>query len=99
MKTMFSFQRHSLLIMTSLLALPLSSSAALSEAEIYHLLNHDESYLYCDRNHSKMAEVIEEITKLDNDRNSPVWQLHDHIKRGFNIGEESAVLEALAYAK
>jgi len=40
-----------------------------------------------------------EISKLDENKNSPVCQLHDHIERGFSIGRQEAVVEALVRAE
>lgn len=87
------------MIIAGLAILPLSITA-ISDIELSQLLhNNHETYLYCDKNHSNMAHVIAEISKLDNDQNSPTWQLHNHIKRGFNIGKEDAIVEALACAE
>ncbi|HLW73235.1 MAG TPA: tail fiber domain-containing protein [Candidatus Babeliales bacterium] len=91
MKIISSSQRQSLLLMV-ILALPLSLSATSQEFN-------DEAYVYCGENYSKMAKIVEEISKLDEDKNSPVCQLNDHIKKGFSIGRQDAVIESLAWAE
>ena len=73
---------------------------ALSEIERAHLReNRDEVYMYCDKNHSKIAEFITEISTLDQDTNSPVWKLRRHIENGFSIGRQDAVMNALEHAE
>jgi hypothetical protein len=81
-------------------ALSKKEKISLSEAELYELKNNkNKSYLYCDKNHSKMAELIAEISTFDKDQNSPVWQLHKHIQDGFCIGRQDAIVEALEHAE
>jgi len=46
-----------------------------------------------------MADVVAEISKLDENKNSPLCQLHDHIERGFSIGRQDAIVEALVWAE
>src|ERR1700733_4532164 len=104
MKIARSSQYHSLLLLATFLVLPINISAmsrkSLNEIEYYQLLEDPSSiYVYCDKDSSKMADVINEISKFDPDRNSPVWQLKKHIENGYSIGLQEAVLEALAYAE
>lgn len=107
MKITLSSQHHSLLIMISFFILLLPSVAlskkeksAFSQIELYELRNNkDKSYLYCDKDHSRMAELIAEISTFDKDKNSPVWQLHKHIQDGFCIGRRDAIVEALEHAE
>lgn len=88
------------LSLLSLFLCSLNLLHALSETELAQLKeNKDEIYIYCDKKHSKITEFISEISKLDKDKNSPVWQLHDHIKKGFSIGRRDAIVEALGHAE
>src|SRR5438445_5895178 len=87
-------------LLLAFLCLPVSLSATLSEIERNQLVdNGEESYIYCGKDHSRMAEVIERISKFDENKNSPVCQLHDHIERGFSIGRRDAIVEALTWAE
>lgn len=99
MKIVFSTQQQCLFLTVSLLVLSLSLNA-FSETEFYQLINNeDETYVYCDKNRSKMAEVIAEISTFDEDKNSPVCQLNDHINKGFSIGKQDGIIEALVWAE
>src|SRR6266849_4504335 len=96
MKTKFLF------LMTGLIA-PLSLSARpvdLSEIEVDQLLhNKGQAYVYCDKQHSKIAEVMARVSKLDNDAHSPIRDFDEHIKQGFKIGRKEAVVEAIEHAQ
>ncbi len=99
MKMVFSLQYR---FLAATLVLPLLSfaSSSINEIEKYELINNTrESYIYCDKHRSKMAEVVEQISQFDKDRNSPLWQLHRHINDGFSIGRKDAIVEALMHAE
>jgi len=69
---------------------PFSSQAHLSE---------QEAYLYCDKNRSKLSELIEQVTKFDENQDSPVWRLHEYIDAGFCVARADDIFETLAYAE
>ena len=87
MKSTFSLHR---LLLTILLVSPLSSQADLSE---------QEAYLYCGKNRSKLSELIEQISKLDENQESPVWRLQEYIDAGFCVARADDIFETLAYAE
>jgi hypothetical protein len=98
MKITFSLRYYSLFLMIIPLWLPLSL-CPISQTELDQLINNqDQCYIYCDKDHSKLAEVIAEIGKFDENKSSPIWQLHAHIQKGFSIGRQDAVIEVLDYA-
>ena len=85
--------------------LPLSAiaqeiTASISEMEADMLdQNPDTSYVYLGRNQSNIADLVWQLCDLDEDINSPLHKLHEHISNGFTIAEHDAVIEALAYAE
>jgi len=96
MKIFSQQSRNFLFLMVSFFALPL---LALSETEALQLMDSEETYIYCDKNHSNLPALIAEIAQFDQDQNSPVWQLHRHIEEGFTIGRQDAIIDALMYAE
>ena len=106
MKTVCSYRNRLLMIMVTALALPLSTSTTfkkaeprLSSIEMYQLLeNSADTYIYCDSSRSTMIDIINEISEVDDNKNSAVWQLRRHIEEGFSIGLKDAVVETLEYA-
>lgn len=97
------FRFRVIMIITLLITLPLVSSPyksqCLSEDEWYELINNSsESYVSCDRNRSKIIDFIAEASLLDEDHNSPLWQLKKHIENGFVVGRKEYILDALAHA-
>lgn len=99
MKRTISSQNYLVFILGIFITSPLLSST-LSQAELEHIVNNtQETYIYCDINHSKMAEIIAEISKFDNDENSPACQLHEHIQKGYSIARQDAIIQALEYAE
>src|SRR5260221_7635928 len=99
MKLLFSHRCQYLVLLAVLLIVSSTQLVALSKVEVDQLLNNNETYIYCDKKHSKMVDVIQEISKFEEDQQSPVCQLYDHIQKGFSIGRQDAVSEALAYAE
>src|SRR5579863_7833495 len=97
----------SLFISFSLLVgpLPLSSMAndlavSLSEREIGIVdRNPNASYVYLGKELSNIAELLLQISEFDNETNSPLQELKNHIECGFLIAEHDAVLEVLEYAQ
>src|SRR5436190_17341845 len=96
-------QRYFFIAMAGICVLPLSVSARpvdLSEIEVDQLLNNkDGAYIYCDKQHSKMAEVMARVSRLDNDAHSPVKEFNEHMQQGFIIGRKEAVMDALDCAQ
>ncbi len=94
------------IIMALSITLPLMSSMPskknsqfLSNNELYELTNNSsESYVYCDKTHSKIVDFIAEVSLLDKDHSSPLWQLKKHIEDGFVIGRKEYILDALTHA-
>lgn len=96
MKVTFPLQRQFLFLVVSLISLPLL--AHMSEPELVELINNrDKRYVYCDRDHSRMPEIIAEIIKLDSDKGSPVWLLHEHMEK-YRFGREESIMQALDWA-
>lgn len=86
------------------IAFPLSAQQEveihLSEIELQEIFNNPKrSYVYVGRKVSDIAEVMEEVGKLDDNPNSLVNGLVDHIKKGFAIGNYDAVAQALEEAE
>jgi hypothetical protein len=100
MKSLSLSNRSFFLLLTVLLATPLSSLANVSETEPRHLADDkEEAYLYCGKDRSILPDFIEAVAHIDTDKNSPVWRLHDHLDRGLIIGRVDTILEALEYAE
>lgn len=85
--------------------LPLSATAQeiamnISEMEADIITqNSGESYVYLGRDRSNIADIIAQLCLLDEDLNSPLHKLNDHINNGFSIAEYDAVIDALEYAE
>jgi hypothetical protein len=72
----------------------------LSAVEVQEMFdNPTRSYVYVGRDVSNLADVIAEISKLEEDENSPVRALEEHIKKGFVIGNYEGVALALEHAE
>jgi len=72
----------------------------LSEIELQEIFqNPDYSYVCLSKNISNIEDIIEEISKVDKDQNSPVFALKKHIELGYSIGRENAVVQVLEYAQ
>jgi hypothetical protein len=72
----------------------------LSEVELQEIYNNPKrSYIYVGKDASNIAGIIEELIKLDDNKDSLLWGLHKHIKRGFAIGNYDAIVDALAHAE
>ena len=77
-----------------------STAPFISEIEHYYVLNNpDESYIYCNKYHSKIADFIDKMSAFDQDPHSPICQLNHHIKEGFSIARKKEVIEALMRAE
>jgi len=59
----------------------------------------DDSYLDLTRERSNLAEVVEDISFWDEDKDSPIWHLYKHITDGHSVALRDVVLETLAYAE
>ena len=108
MKIVFSSQHHALLLLASMCILPFSLLAYeqnkteiyLSEVELQEIFNNPKrSYVYVGKAASNMADVINEICKLDKNQDSFVWGLKKHIDQGFVIGNYDGVAQALEQAE
>jgi len=85
---------------SSSLALPQKIREYLSKIEWDQLLqNSTNTYVYCNKARSKMADIVAQIAHFDADKDSPVWQLKRHIEDGNSIGLKDAILHALAHAE
>lgn len=72
----------------------------LSMIEVQEIFdNPHRSYVYVGKEASNMAEVIDEISKFEENQNSPIWGLKDHISKGFSVGNYEAVALALEQAE
>ena len=72
----------------------------LSAVEVQEIFDHpDRSYVYLGKQVSAIPQVIAEINKLDNNKESLVWLLEDHMNKGFVIGYHEGVLQALEQAQ
>jgi|GEM_PF-5300358 len=68
----------------------------LSAVEVQEIFNNpDRSYVYIGKEVSVIPQVVTEISKLEENKESLVWALADHIEKGFVIGNYEAVLQAL----
>lgn len=68
-------------------------------AMVQPMLQADTSYVYCGKALSNIGETIALLSELDDNGDSPVHELHEHIKRGFYFAEYDAVVETLEYAQ
>ena len=56
------------------------------------------SYVYLGKELSDIAQVIAQLSDLDEQENSPLHELNAHIKNGFSLAEYNATVETLEYA-
>src|SRR5438477_8405092 len=61
--------------------------------------NPDINYIYLGSDESNIANVVSQLCKWDEDLDSPLHKLHNHINEGFSIAEFDSVMEALEYAE
>ena len=100
MKIIFASQRQSFLLLATLLIVPSAQATTLSEVEVDQLWdNKNESYVYCDNNRGKIADIMAQVSTFNDDKYSPVKELHEHIQQGFSIARKDAVMEAVEYAQ
>lgn len=72
----------------------------LSAAEVQEIFNNpDRSYVYLGKEVSVIPQVIAEISKLEENKESLVCSLADHMEKGFVIGNYEAVVLALEQAE
>ena len=107
MFTMHCHRFFTLFISFSLLIAPLPLPAmaeeiainiSSAEADII-TRNADELYIYLGKELSNIGEIITQLTDFDEDRNSPLHALREHIANGFSLAEYDAVVETLKYAE
>src|SRR5579864_7970114 len=60
--------------------------------------NPDTLYVDLSEKRSNIKDIILQFSDLDDQKNSPLRALNEHIQQGFSIAEYDAVLEALEYA-
>lgn len=72
----------------------------LSAVEVQEIFNNpDRSYVYLGKEVSVIPQVIAEISKLEDNQESLVWLLANHIEKGFVIGNYEAVVQSLEQAQ
>jgi len=76
------------------IAIPISQI----EADII-MQDPNASYVYFGPERSKIKELISQLKDLDDNNNSPLHKLHEHVTRGPRLVEYEAVVETLAYAE
>ena len=77
-----------------------SKQIYLSTAEVQEIFaNPTRAYVYIGRDISNLADIITEVSKLENDENSPVKALENHIEQGYVIGNYDGVALALEHAE
>ncbi len=104
---MFNVRFFSLLIAISSLTAPLQLSALAEEIitnmsplkaqSITH--NEDTSYVDFGTELSNIAEIISQLSDLDEKNDSILHELHKHIKNGSSFAEYDAVIATLEYAE
>ena len=107
MRTIRFYQLFYLFLSFSLLMGPLPIVAMAEEIGQYIsetekdilAANPENSYIYLGKDQSKIADFISEVCSLDDDINSPLHKLNEHINNGYWIAEYDAVMEALEYAE
>ena len=77
---------------------PLMNKSIAIADEIIHNSCHD-CYISLNKDRSKLAEIVTEISSWDEDKESPVWQLNKYIADGHVIALKESVLEVLAYSE
>ena len=76
-----------------------STPIYLSAVEVQEIFaNPDRSYVYVGKDVSAIPQIIAEISKFDEDKDSLLCALADHIDKGFVIGNYEAVTQALVQA-
>ena len=97
---MFNVRFFSLLISVSSLTAPLQLSALaeeiitnISQLETQSITqNQDTSYVDLDKDLSNIAEIISQLSSLDEHDDSILHKLCKHIKYGFSFAEYDAVI-------
>src|SRR5438309_2328575 len=74
-------------------------TAYISSTELYEVLeNNDAKYVYLGKEFSDLYDVVSRINKLEDNKESVIYNLQKHIEDGFSIGLYDSVVEALNYA-
>ena len=92
--------RVSLLLLAMITITPQASYSNLKDIQIYQLMNElEQEYLYCGKDRSKLSDLINEVSRFDEDRNSPLWLLRTHIDLGYSIAKADSILDVLEYVE
>jgi hypothetical protein len=84
--------------------LPLSAIAQEIVVDISHYeediiaQNPDASYVDLSKEMSKIAKIVSQLSDLDEQPDSLLHELNEHIKNGFSFAEYDAIIETLEYA-
>ena len=96
-----------MLLSFALLVAPLPLSAIAEEIAVNisdmeaHIIeqNPDTTYIYLGKDKSNISDIVSQLCDFDEDCNSPLHKLHEHINNGFFIAEYDAIMEVLEYAQ
>ena len=61
--------------------------------------NPDLIYVELSKEQNNIAAIVSQLSDLDENSNSPLQELNEHIKKGFSIAEYDAVINTLEYAE
>ena len=97
----------SLFMSCALLIAPLPLSAIAQEIVVnFSALEKDaiaenpyDDFLYLGKEVSNIARIVSQLSSLDQDKQSPLHELNNHIEDGFFLAEQNAVEQALEYAE
>src|SRR5438477_12354348 len=64
----------------------------------HNMDNQNTLYINLDKNISNIAQVIFEISTVDNNANSPIHLLRKHLENGFVLALKDEVIQVLEYA-
>ena len=80
------------------MAQEIGSQISILEADII-AQNHDVLYIDLSKEYSNIAEIMSQLSDLDEHSDSPLHELRKHIEDGFSCAEYDAVVETLEYAE
>src|SRR5260370_37597576 len=70
------------------------------KSELHEILeNIDVKYMYLGKGESGLYDVISQVNELDDNKDSILNDLQQHIDDGYSIGLQNAVVQALEYAE